>query len=255
MTQQLCPEPTMLAAFGRGELAEELFEQIATHVVDCSSCQRALAQLGDGSDALLAGLRHVRGKDAATPCPDTHPTQHNNSSQASAVSTPPGYELLGEVGRGGMGMVQRARDTRLNREVAVKLLREDYPADSAVCARFNDHPNTLVCLRSLAVAYCESKQSEKALPLFAEYFEGIRSKSSRTIPVMSECWLPHPRIFWPASVTRRQSCIFANAKPSARSHSRMIGARSMPNRCWAELCWARKNTRRPSRYCSRATKA
>jgi tetratricopeptide (TPR) repeat protein/tRNA A-37 threonylcarbamoyl transferase component Bud32 len=50
--------------------------------------------------------------------------------------SPPGYELLDEIGQGGMGVVYRAHDTALDRDVAVKLLAERYPADSPAAQRF-----------------------------------------------------------------------------------------------------------------------
>ena len=43
---------------------------------------------------------------------------------AGTPLSPPGYELLDEIGHGGMGVVYRARDAALDRDVAVKLLSE-----------------------------------------------------------------------------------------------------------------------------------
>src|SRR5262245_42074520 len=51
-------------------------------------------------------------------------------------ANPPGYELVGEIGRGGMGVVYRARDTALERDVAVKLLSQRYPPESIFAQRF-----------------------------------------------------------------------------------------------------------------------
>src|SRR6516165_4388027 len=50
--------------------------------------------------------------------------------------SPPGYELQDQIGRGGMGVVYRARETALDRDVAVKLLSDRYSADSPAAQRF-----------------------------------------------------------------------------------------------------------------------
>ena len=62
------------------------------------------------------------------------------------------YEILSPLGAGGMGEVWKARDTRLNREVAIKVLPEKVASDPAALARFEreakavaalSHPNVL----------------------------------------------------------------------------------------------------------------
>ncbi len=63
------------------------------------------------------------------------------------------YEIVAPLGAGGMGEVYRARDTRLGRDVAIKVVRQQLASDPERLSRFEkearaaaqlDHPNILV---------------------------------------------------------------------------------------------------------------
>src|SRR2546422_10794045 len=56
------------------------------------------------------------------------------------------FEITGRIGQGGMGEVFRARDTRLNRDVAVKVLPKDFVADADRLRRFEQESKTLAAL-------------------------------------------------------------------------------------------------------------
>jgi eukaryotic-like serine/threonine-protein kinase len=55
------------------------------------------------------------------------------------------YEILAALGAGGMGEVYRARDTKLNRDVALKVLPDSFANDPDRLARFQREAQVLAC--------------------------------------------------------------------------------------------------------------
>src|SRR6478672_4158366 len=62
------------------------------------------------------------------------------------------YEILSALGAGGMGEVYKARDTRLDRDVAIKILPEAFAADAGRVARFQREAKTLAALNHPNIA-------------------------------------------------------------------------------------------------------
>ncbi|MCX6602321.1 MAG: serine/threonine-protein kinase [Acidobacteria bacterium] len=62
------------------------------------------------------------------------------------------YEVVSLLGKGGMGEVYRARDAKLNREVAIKVLPAGLAGDGDYLARFQREAQTLAALNHPNIA-------------------------------------------------------------------------------------------------------
>ena len=97
------------------------------------------------------------------------------------------YRITASVGAGGMGEVFRARDTRLNRDVAVKVLPKDFVADADRLRRFEQEAKTLAALNHPNVLTIHDAGVHDGAPyLVSELLEGktLREEmNSGTLPV------------------------------------------------------------------------
>lgn len=84
-----------------------------------------------------------------------------------------GYEILAELGRGGMGVVYKARQTGLNRVIALKMIRVGNQTDPAQLARFRAEAEMLARLEHPNIVKIHEVGENEGQPYFSlEFVEG-----------------------------------------------------------------------------------
>jgi serine/threonine protein kinase len=83
------------------------------------------------------------------------------------------YEIIAAIGAGGMGEVYRARDTRLKRDVAVRVLPDTFSQDPDRLARFDREAELLATLNHQNIAAVHGfEESNGVSAIILEFVEG-----------------------------------------------------------------------------------
>ena len=88
------------------------------------------------------------------------------------------YEILEKIGSGGMSDVYRAKDHRLNRDVAVKVLKQEFNADKSFVSKFRTEAHAAACLSHPNIVHVfDVGDSDDLHYIVMELVEGITLKT------------------------------------------------------------------------------
>src|SRR5262249_4360765 len=123
------------------------YERGTDHSGGAGARDRRLAA-GRGSRQSRAGRRGVRNADRAGHLPVGHARRSSYTPATVIAGTRLGpYEIVSALGAGGMGEVYLARDTRLGRDVAVKVMRADLTDSPQARERFQREARAVAALQ------------------------------------------------------------------------------------------------------------
>jgi WD40 repeat protein/serine/threonine protein kinase/tetratricopeptide (TPR) repeat protein len=203
-----CLSREQLVQILAGELTGEPEQAASVHIETCPACQQLLEELTADETKLhpdsAAALRPAAGslpegstEQKSAPTDRSRPklsddqlhrlrhllpsssSGRDTSSPASAFAAEvdwpalPGYEVLRELGRGGMAVVYEARHLRLNRLVALKMIRGGNQATPEQLVRFCAEGEIVASLRHPHIVQIYEVGSHKEQPYLAlELMEG-----------------------------------------------------------------------------------
>ena len=179
-----CPGQQTLDDFARGKLSATTSDDVAQHLRQCVDCESQMEVLLDTDsfalvwrqpalDATLFQSPAFRKliEDACELGGDTSNFGNDETRDRKRLGE---YQLLEELGSGGMGVVYKALHTKLDRTVAVKLLRSKWCDDRAVVGRFFREMKALGRVDHANVVQATDAQEVDGTHFLAmQYVEGV----------------------------------------------------------------------------------
>ena len=201
-----CPDRLTLRRLMDGRLSPSIEQELSSHLDHCEICQKRLERIVAGGRTLDNMQRNLRGaselsealKRVIEKClsdpqifaqADPPPPQKQDLSPPPETPTPlieisgedrqqlghyqlGHYEILETIGRGGMGVVMKARDPKLNRIVAIKVLNASLSAEETSRLRFIREARAVAAInhRNVVTIYAVEDTAEPYLVM--ELIEG-----------------------------------------------------------------------------------
>jgi WD40 repeat protein/serine/threonine protein kinase len=165
----------VLSDFAQGRLSAEEMDAIAAHIASCPDCA---SQVDHIDDDFVNRMRNAATLGSPVPAATVPLKGPGATSELPEPGTFPGYVILSELGRGGMGIVYLARHLALQRLVALKVVREQGTAAIEELARLRTEAEALAKIRH---------------PHIVQVFEVGESRAagwSRSLPFFTMEYLP-----------------------------------------------------------------
>jgi formylglycine-generating enzyme required for sulfatase activity/serine/threonine protein kinase len=197
------PTDQTLQAYGLGKLDETTADPVNRHLESCPDCQRRVAELS--SDSFLGRLQKAQSatdRSGATWPPDVSSNMEgpsDSNQRPPAETMPPGlsdhpdYEVLRELGRGGMGVVYLAQNRLLGRQEVLKVMARHIMERPGLLARFLAEMRAVARLQhpNIVTAYSAFRLGE-SIVFAMEYVDGLDLaklvKTKGPLPVAHACY-------------------------------------------------------------------